>query len=439
MADNEIFFQCAFNFPAILFYFGKDAWPKLSQMYLKMTTDKYYKVRKSLASSINEISTIIGKDDTEKFLIPVFDRFYREEGEIQKAIYKSMPKFLLNINHEKRVFYLEKLKKIMSGKEKWRIKKECVEILGNLGGIFNEKTAFEQILPICIKLCVDEVAEVRVHAAKNIKSLIVQFLKNDLYREKIKSIITAFSQSIKYIYRNLFLHLCEEMVPEKDIMETYFLDLLELLSRDRVPNIQIHMSILVKKMYESSLYVDNKIFRLILLRISINKNMHVQENLSNIPKEALEFISSKEEEEIINLENTNYLFNNRMEILRELKVMIGPGLMNSKNKFSKQVENKNEETNETTKKEEDKKEEKSEKTFENTSEESKDKNEDNQQTLMSENSEKENLVNKEEVEINQQQQSQEDNLSDTKAAEEKIHQDNKDNTDNNQDTQGEDL
>ena len=78
-----------------------------------MSTDKYFKVRKSLASSINEIASIIGKQETESVLIPIFERFYREEGEIQKTIYKSMPKFLLNVQPEKRKQYLDKFKKLL--------------------------------------------------------------------------------------------------------------------------------------------------------------------------------------------------------------------------------------------------------------------------------------------------------------------------------------
>ena len=338
LADNEIFYQCAYNFPAVLYYFGKGSWNELSKYYVKMTTDKYFKVRKSLASSINEIANIIGKEETEKTLIPIFDRFYREDGEIQRAIYKTMPKFLLNINYEKRISYLERIKKLMNGREKWRVKKECVEILGNLGGVYEEDIAFELIFPICVKLCVDEVAEVRIHSAKSIKSLIVQFLNNEKYRERVLNIINAFGNSIKYIYRNLYLHISEELVDNKDIFEKYFLDNLERLSRDKVPNIQIHLAKLITKIYESGNYNDNKIFRKIYLRIFLNKSKLVQENLVKIIDERFAFTNEEEEKEIKEEENSNAYFNNRMEALRDANVMIGPGLLNSKNKFAAEKE-----------------------------------------------------------------------------------------------------
>ena len=339
LADNEIFYQCAFNFPAILFYFGKESWPELSQYYCKMTADKFYKVRKSLASSINEISTIIGKEETEKTLIPIFDRFYREEGEIQRAIYKSMPKFLLNINYEKRISYLERIKRLMNGREKWRVKKECVEILGNLGGVYEFDIAYEIIFPICIKLCVDEVSEVRVHSAKSIKSLVIQFLSNKQYSERISNILKAFSMSIKYIYRNLYIHLAEELVDNKEIFEKYFIENIELLSRDKVPNIQVHMAKLLTKMYHSKNFNDNPIFRKMYLRLSLNNKLNVvKENLCKVDEEHESFFSFKNDEEknqILSEEYSNYMFNNRMEILRELNVMIGPGLLNSVNKFAR--------------------------------------------------------------------------------------------------------
>lgn len=326
-ADNETFYHSAFNFPAVLYYFGKESWPELRQIYIKMSSDKYYKVRKSLASSINEIANIIGKKDTDQYLIPIFDRFYREEGEIQRAIYKSMPKFLININQEKRIAYLEKLKKMMTGREKWRIKKECVDILGNLGGVFDDTIAYEQIFPICIKFCVDEVAEVRIHSMRSMKSLVIQFLNNSQFKEKILEIIIAFATSLKYNFRNLFLHLIEELIPtDKAIIIEYFMKYLELLSRDKVINIQIHMAKIIQMMVESNLYNDCEVLRTMFLKVNLNQCKQVQEHLLKIPKDLFKWNDPNEEKLVKNIENSNSLFTNRMEILVESKIVpIVPG------------------------------------------------------------------------------------------------------------------
>jgi hypothetical protein len=165
--------------------------------------------------------------------------------------------------------------------------------------------------------------------------------------------------SIKYIYRNLYIHLAEELVDNKEIFEKYFIENIELLSRDKVPNIQVHMAKLLTKMYHSKNFNDNQIFRKMYLRLSLNNKLNVvKENLCKVDEEHESFFSFKNDEEknqILSEEYSNYMFNNRMEILRELNVMIGPGLLNSVNKFarkdkdselSKNGNNKNNEENE---------------------------------------------------------------------------------------------
>ena len=336
-SDNETFYICAFNFPAILFYFGKESWSELKELYISMTRDKFYKVRKSLASSINEISIILGKEETENTLIPIFDRFYKEEGEIQRAIYKSMPKFLLNINHDKRISYLEKLKKLLHGREKWRIRKECVDLLGNLGGVFDDNTAYEQIFPICIKFCIDEVADVRLHASKSIKSLLVQFLNNDMYKEKVLEILNAFAYSLKSIYRNLFITMIDQFTDSNpDIVLENFMEIIELLSRDKVINTQINIAKLLTKMYLSKHYNNNKIFKRTVLRAKTIKSSIVKEEL-NIPDDEFKFENENEEKEISDLPISNSEFNNRMSILKEIKlIVVIPGITDhSINKFAK--------------------------------------------------------------------------------------------------------
>ena len=51
-----------------------------------MVTDKDFRVRKSIASSLAEIGNILGSTTTETELVPVLDRLYKEEGEIQNTL-----------------------------------------------------------------------------------------------------------------------------------------------------------------------------------------------------------------------------------------------------------------------------------------------------------------------------------------------------------------
>lgn len=332
--DNDSLYNCAFNFPAILYLYGKDYWKDLKGIYLKMSTDKYFKVRKSLASSINEVASIIGKEETESVLIPIFDRFYREEGEIQKTIYKSMPKFLLNVQPEKRKLYLDKFKKLLKSREKWRTKREYVEILGNLGGVFDDDLTFEQIFPVCLNMCFDEVSEVRIHAAKSIKSLIKHFLTVERFKEKIKDILKAFAMSLKYIYRLLFIYLAKEMVNDVEIFNEYFFDYVEKLSRDKILNLQILLAGLILSMYEVKSYRENPRFRAIIVRSFTNDNPLVKGQYDSVKdSDYFRSFSSEEIIEIKNLPYSNYEFNNKMEVFKTLNIYSATIMNNAKNKF----------------------------------------------------------------------------------------------------------
>ena len=102
--------------------------------------------------------------------------------------------------------------------------------------MFEDNLTFEQIFPVCLNMCFDEVSEVRIHAAKSIKSLVKHFLTveegfeedsleksnpDSTYRHKTKEVLKAFALSMKYIYRNLFIYLAMEMINEEDIFKKY--------------------------------------------------------------------------------------------------------------------------------------------------------------------------------------------------------------------------
>ena len=60
--------KCAFNFPAILDFFGKDSWSKLKPSFIIMANDKEKdeRIKLPLASAIGDIADIIGPELTEE-------------------------------------------------------------------------------------------------------------------------------------------------------------------------------------------------------------------------------------------------------------------------------------------------------------------------------------------------------------------------------------
>lgn len=168
-----------------------------------MTGDKDSRVKRSLASSLAEIANILGPEITEKELIPILDKFYNMEGEIQNTILKILPEFLKKIPQSLRRNYLDKLKRLLNPREKWRSRMEYSKIIGKYCNVFDDDVTYKQIFPIALNFCLDDVAQVRFKAAKNISGIILQLLKAENLRDKTMKIIETFAYSVNYNYRQL--------------------------------------------------------------------------------------------------------------------------------------------------------------------------------------------------------------------------------------------
>ena len=55
----------------------------MAGLHKKMSRDIQNRVRKSLANSIAEVATIVGQENTERDLVPVYEAFLRDESEVQ--------------------------------------------------------------------------------------------------------------------------------------------------------------------------------------------------------------------------------------------------------------------------------------------------------------------------------------------------------------------
>ena len=75
LSDENIGYYLAYNFPAILYCYGSEYWPKLKPIYIDFCFETDMKIRKSIISSFHEVSKIIGQNITENELLPIYDTF----------------------------------------------------------------------------------------------------------------------------------------------------------------------------------------------------------------------------------------------------------------------------------------------------------------------------------------------------------------------------
>ena len=63
--DNDILYACAYNFPAVFDALGKSRWQVLLPIYSKLLKIQDKRVKKTIASSLHEISKILGDKGTQ--------------------------------------------------------------------------------------------------------------------------------------------------------------------------------------------------------------------------------------------------------------------------------------------------------------------------------------------------------------------------------------
>ena len=111
--DDSILIPAVFNFPAIVFRYGKNSWENLKKIYVNFSKEKDEKILNSLILSFNEISNILGEEITEKDLLIIYDNFLNNENEnIRKKSKENLIKILKNKNIKIKRKYLNLFKNI---------------------------------------------------------------------------------------------------------------------------------------------------------------------------------------------------------------------------------------------------------------------------------------------------------------------------------------
>ncbi len=247
--DNIILQKCAFNFPAVLVSYGVESWDKLKLSFTKLCEQKDENIKLPLASSLGEISKILGPDLTESDLLEFVDKFYKNSGEIKMKILGVLPDIIRNISSNKKNQYLENIKIMIGNRDdKWRKRLTYSKIIGKFNNTYSDSIIYKRVFPIAINFCFDDVNQVRIKSAGHNSRLILQLISgNTEYRDKTLEIITSFARSINYAYRQLFILMCKHIFENKDVWEKDIAPLLLDLAYDKIINVRISLAKFINK------------------------------------------------------------------------------------------------------------------------------------------------------------------------------------------------
>uniref|UniRef100_A0A915LDY7 Serine/threonine-protein phosphatase 4 regulatory subunit 1 n=1 Tax=Romanomermis culicivorax TaxID=13658 RepID=A0A915LDY7_ROMCU len=252
--ENEISRHCAFNFPAVAFTIGRKHWPMIKPTYLALANDMQWKVRRTLAFSIHNLAAILGPEITAKDLLPVFIGFLRDLDEVRIGVLKNLYEFLKLLEKDVRTGLLSHLADFLQTENyrNWRFRHLFAEQLILLCDLFDAGDVNEYLSPIAMTLAIDKVAEIRHITCKLMAKILGLFHRFELSMTPmltiwlLQDIIRSFAKSQRWIRRQTFVHVCEEIVRTRSLPAVTFYDelmpTLVYLSQDRIPNVRIALA-----------------------------------------------------------------------------------------------------------------------------------------------------------------------------------------------------
>ena len=275
--NKTIIQKCAYNFPAVLQFFGAEAWPKLKPCFQKMANEKDEKIKMPLGAAMGEISNILGSELTESDLLDYVDKFFKsssQNSELKIKILTSLPSIIKNINSNKKNSYLEFIKYMIGNKDdKWRKRVTYCKIIGKFNGTYSDNIIYKRVFPIAINFCFDDVAHVRSISAKKNSRLILQLITGkEEYRDKTMKIIKSFAQSINFRYRQLFIYMCKHLFENEEVFKAYIADLLLDLAYDKITNVRIKLAEFIRDLTGKEKYANLKKNETIRKIVKILKN-----------------------------------------------------------------------------------------------------------------------------------------------------------------------
>eukprot|EP01052_Picozoa_sp_SAG31_P023353 SAG31_NODE_1920_length_6919_cov_7.423754_3_plen_444_part_00 len=256
--EGETTLYCAFNFPGVLLTVGGSRWEQLKDSYMLLVKDVQWKVRRSLSHSLHEIAKILGREVTEQDLCEqVFDVFLKDLDEVRVGVLKNFSAFIAILSPATRKNYLDQithsyLDEDNIGRE-WRIREILATQVGPLCEIMELVDIQQTVEPVCFKLLIDPVAAVRNSAHKAFGPLLLRYQREDELagpesnlRDTVIKTVQGFVESPKYLQRQIYVQLCEQLLAGEEkspgclkLLEELFLPQCLTLAKDKVANVRL--------------------------------------------------------------------------------------------------------------------------------------------------------------------------------------------------------
>ena len=257
-------YNAAYNFPAVLYCYGKDTWEQLRKTYVNLCSEKSLQIRRSIIDSFHEVCAILGSEVTERELLPIYDGFLEStvKEEKQYAL-RNLPKIIKNVDKsikEKYFKYIDPVVLFQSKEDNkvrnfkftnWRNKLDVVESVLCYFNLYDNDIIYSSILPQCIIFTLDNFYKVRSVSAKVLANLISYLYNTNYNKEKLVTLLKTFAFSKKFHNRISFIKMCKVLLMNYALYKEIVFDILNEVSNDKNVSVRISCAKMLSKIIKN--------------------------------------------------------------------------------------------------------------------------------------------------------------------------------------------
>ena len=299
--DRKINFYFWYNFPAILFKYGKEKWNELSNIYKYITKEDDIIVLNTIISSFYEISKILGKEITVKELLPLYNNFLENNNNyfIRDLAEKHLYKILSILDKETREEYFNKynigFNSILKSEQENNylinsfIQNKKISYLKNISTfyqLYDNDTIYKDILSKCIYFSMDPIYKVRTTSCKIISEIILYLYKNNYEKEKIIKLIGSYALNKKSNQRISFIKISKYLLlTDTPLYETILKRLIYIIAiKEQNANVLIALAKCLKKIVTNKNIknANDPGIHFLCKKINNGKNMSISRIFRNV-------------------------------------------------------------------------------------------------------------------------------------------------------------
>ena len=336
LSDENMGYYLTYNFPAILYCYGKDYWPKLKSIYFDFCFESDIKIRRSIIASFHEICKIIGQTITENELLPVYDIFLGSNNKSERNLaVRNLPKILIQVDKEKKKKYFKYLEAAsifidnIGSKVRnfnfinWKNKLDVIEGILCYYNLYDDDIIYKSIFPQCITFCLDDIYKVRITSSKVLATLIDYLYNINYKKEQLFLLIDSFWKHKKFQQRVNFVKMCKIFLKNKNLYEEKIKNvILELVEHEKIKDVKIFLSKVLKKIITNDkniLYKDETIHKICF--VLKKQNIPIINNIFNdVMINYIEYKEEKNEIKNTEIKKEKYFTGDNEFFIKEFKI-----------------------------------------------------------------------------------------------------------------------